>query len=167
MGMKRREQAGASRKSLTGASENGLREVRRRKSLVSGRVAGQSLGRDAGGGADPGEMVRSVWSSSRRRWRHVVTARAGQEGAQPCGGAAGTLLSQDRRVDAAGLHEASAYHQFPPAELVFLQPGLHSKVHACMCLCNLVIEEPSGDEREVKEGKGQETERGRRWKRPV
>lgn len=161
MGMKRREQAGASRKSLMGASEDGLREVRRRKSLVSGRVAGPSLGRDAGGGADPGEKVRSLWSSSRRRWRHVVTARAGQEGA------AGTLLSEDRRVDAAGLHEASAYHQIPPAELVFLQPGLHSKVHACMCLCDLVIEEPSGDEREAKEGKGQETERGRRWKRPV
>lgn len=68
---------------------------------------------------------------------------------------------------AAGLPETSAYCQTPPAELVFLQPGLHREVHAGMCLCDLVIEEPSGDEREEKEGKRQETERGRRWKRPV
>lgn len=73
-----------------GASEDGLREVRRRKSLVSGRVAGPSLGGDAGGEADPGEKVRSVWGSSRRRWRYAVPAGAEQEGAQPCGGAAGT-----------------------------------------------------------------------------
>lgn len=59
--MKRREQAGASRKPLMGAREDGLREVRRRKSLVSGRVAGPSLGGEAGGEADRGEKVRSVW----------------------------------------------------------------------------------------------------------
>lgn len=60
---------GASRgfqKSLMGASENGLQGVRRRKCLVSGRMSGQSLRGDAGGGADPGERVRSILGSSRR-----------------------------------------------------------------------------------------------------
>lgn len=86
---------GASRgfqKSLMGASENGLQRVRRRKCLVSGSMTGQSLRGDAGGRADLGERVRSFEGSSRRWWKCVATARVGQEGAQPWGGTAGTLL---------------------------------------------------------------------------
>lgn len=48
-------------------------------------------------------------------------------------------------MEAAGLHEAIAYHQLPPAKLIFLQPELHNEDHACMRLHNFVIEGP-GDE---------------------
>ena len=91
--------------------------------------------------------MRSVWGSPRRWWRPAAAARTSQEGAQPWGGAAGILLSEDSHADAAGIHAAVAYHQIPPAKLIFLQPELHSEVHACVCLYDLVIEGP-GDKRE-------------------
>lgn len=69
----------------------------------------------------------------------------------------GILLSEEGRVDTPGLHVAFAYHQIPPAKLIFLQPELHREVHAFVCLYDMVIEGP-GDERE-EEGKGQETEK--------
>lgn len=59
-------------------------------------------------------------------------------------------------MDTPGLHVAFAYHQIPPAKLIFLQPELHREVHAFVCLYDMVIEGP-GDERE-EEGEGQETE---------
>lgn len=133
-------------------------------------MAGPSLGWDTGEGTDPGERVRCVWGPSRRWWRHVRKlgpARASQEGAQPWGGAAGTLLSQNCCMDAAGLHTAIAYGQIPPAKLIFLQPELHREVHACMCRCSLVFEGPPEDERGRKRANGRRQRKGRRWKQPT
>lgn len=153
VGMERKGEGEVARRSLMGPVEDGLWGVRRRRSLASGTVAGPPLGwgcrrRNRSWGRS---WVRSLWGSPRRWWRPVAAARASQEGAQPWGGVAGILLIEDSHADAAGLHAAVAYHQIPPAKLIFLQPELHSEVHACVCLYDLVIEGP-GDAREEEGG---------------
>lgn len=65
--------------------------------------------------------------------------------AQLWGGAAGVLLSEDGHVDTAGLCIAFAYHQIPPAKLVFLQPELHNDAHVCTHLYDVVIEGPADE----------------------
>lgn len=61
-------------------------------------------------------------------------------------------------MDTPGLHVAFAYHQIPPAKLIFLQPELHREVHALVCLYDMVIERPGDEREEEREGQGTEKE---------
>lgn len=70
-------------------------------------------------------------------------------------------------MDAAGLHAAIAYHQVPPAKLIFLQPELHREDHACMCRGSLLFERPPEDEGGRKRANGRRQRKGRRWEQPT